>query len=265
MRRSAFSRVLYARVFTDSILRRGLLLAGLFHARRLALQLAQEVQLGAADFRRAQHLDLVDDRRVQREDALHALAERHLADGKGRARAAAVHPDHHALEHLDALLVPFAHLHVHFHGVPGLDRRALGELAALDGLNGIHRYSPLLSGGDPCTPPSSLHSAAASPAAPFRSRPSHSSGSRSGRCLRVRSIACSRRHFSISAWCPDSSTGGTFSPRNSAGRVYCGKSSSPSRAKVSPATDASSPTTPGISRATASTITSAGSSPPDST
>jgi hypothetical protein len=102
-----------------------LLLARFLHARRLALQLAQEVQLRAADLGGAQDLDLVDDRRVEREDALDALAERDLADREGRARAAPVHADHHAFEHLDALLVAFAHLDVYLHGVPRLDRRAL--------------------------------------------------------------------------------------------------------------------------------------------
>ena len=49
------------------------------HARRLALQLAQEVELGAADLGRPHDVHLLDDRRVHREDALDALAERHLA------------------------------------------------------------------------------------------------------------------------------------------------------------------------------------------
>src|SRR5580765_5324069 len=38
------------------------------HARGLALQIAQVVQLGAADLRRPHHLDLGNRRRVQRED-----------------------------------------------------------------------------------------------------------------------------------------------------------------------------------------------------
>src|SRR6266566_8730193 len=133
MRRSAFSRVRYARIFTGPILRR-LLLARFLHARRLALQLAQEVQLGAADLRRAEDLDPVDDRRVEREDALDPLPERDLSDRERRARAAPVHADHHAFEHLDALLVAFAHLHVDFHGVTRLDRRAFRQLPGLDGL-----------------------------------------------------------------------------------------------------------------------------------
>src|SRR5690349_5099933 len=83
------------------------------HAGGLAAQVPQEVQLGAAHARRTHQLDLVDHRRMEREDALDALAERHLADREARPDAAAVHADHHALEHLDALLVAFAHLHVH--------------------------------------------------------------------------------------------------------------------------------------------------------
>src|SRR5262245_27949900 len=108
------------------------------HARRLALQIAQEVELGAAHARRPGHFDAIDDRRVQWEDTLDALAERDLAHGERRARAAPVHPNHHALEHLDALLVAFAHLHVHAHRVPGPHRRALGQLATLDGFYRSH-------------------------------------------------------------------------------------------------------------------------------
>src|SRR5438876_1871034 len=89
----------------------------LFHPRRLALEVAQIIQLGAPHLRRPHHLDLLDRRRVERENALDTLAERHLAHRKGPARPAAMHPDDHALEDLDALLVAFAHFHVHADGV----------------------------------------------------------------------------------------------------------------------------------------------------
>ena len=59
---------------------------GLLHPGRLALQVAQEVQLGAADARRPHQVDLGDRRRMQREDALDALAERHLAHRERGAR-----------------------------------------------------------------------------------------------------------------------------------------------------------------------------------
>src|SRR5918993_5824325 len=54
-------------------------LSGRFlHAGGLAAKRAQEVELGAPDLGRADDFDLVDDRRVQREDALDALSERNL-------------------------------------------------------------------------------------------------------------------------------------------------------------------------------------------
>src|SRR5687768_14414549 len=133
----AFSTVLKARTFIRDL--RFLLL---LHPRRLPLQIAEEVQLRATHARRPHHVDLVDDRRVQWKDALDALAERHLPDGERRTRAAAVHADHHAFEHLDAFLVAFAHLHVNADGVPRLHRRALGQLPALDGFYGSHYFLP---------------------------------------------------------------------------------------------------------------------------
>jgi hypothetical protein len=73
----------------------------------LALQLAQVVEARAPHVALRDHLDLLDARRVQREDALDADAVGDLADGERRARATAVLTDHDALEDLDALLVAF--------------------------------------------------------------------------------------------------------------------------------------------------------------
>ena len=44
----------------------------------------------------------------------------------------------------------------------------------------------------------------------------------------LRARLSARRHSSIRAWLPESSTSGTCQPRNSAGLVYCGYSSPPS-------------------------------------
>ena len=115
------------------------------HARGLALQIAQVVQLRAADLGRTRHFDLLDRRRVQREDALDALPERDLADGERRARAAAMQADDDAFEHLNALLVAFAHLHVHLDRVARLHRRPFGQLRLLDQLNRAHRSSQVRS------------------------------------------------------------------------------------------------------------------------
>src|SRR6266850_3066461 len=134
-RRSQFSSVLVAAtrppmssVLTSSFLLLTFRLLRVFHARGLALQIAQVIQLGAPDLRRPHHLDLGDGRRMQRENALHALAERHLAHRERGARAAAVHADHDALEDLNPFLVAFADLHVHADRVARLHRRPLGQL-----------------------------------------------------------------------------------------------------------------------------------------
>src|SRR5947209_7415209 len=63
---------------------------GVLHPRRLALEIAQVVELCAPDSSGAHHFHLLDRRRVEREDALDALAERDLPNRERGARAAAV-------------------------------------------------------------------------------------------------------------------------------------------------------------------------------
>src|ERR1700682_1818118 len=121
-RRNAFSSVRIAETRID------LRLHGVLHPCGLALQVAQVVQLRATDLGRPHHLDLLDRRRVQREDPLDALAERHLAHGERRARAAAMLPDDEPFKDLNPLLVTLAHLHVHTNGVARPHRRPIGQL-----------------------------------------------------------------------------------------------------------------------------------------
>src|SRR3954469_2252601 len=114
-RRSAFSSVRMAgtRLTSDFRLQTSdfrlhtsqLLLNHVFHPGSLALQIAEVVELGAPHLRGSRDLDLLNGRRVQREDALHPLAERDFPHGERRAGPAAVQADDHALEDLDALLV----------------------------------------------------------------------------------------------------------------------------------------------------------------
>src|SRR5688500_20100534 len=107
-----------ARIFTTAA-PSGYLLRSLgrcfLHARRLPPEVPEEVQLGSADTRPPHDIDPRNRRRMQREDPFHTLTERHLADGKRRARPAAVHADHDPLEDLDALFVTLADLHVDPH------------------------------------------------------------------------------------------------------------------------------------------------------
>src|SRR4051794_10169475 len=93
------------------LLRRRLL--GAPQAGRLSLQLAQVEEASALHPTAGNHLDLVDARREDREDALHSDAVRDLAHGEGAAQVALLLADDHALEDLDALLVALADLRVY--------------------------------------------------------------------------------------------------------------------------------------------------------
>src|SRR3954467_4369352 len=109
----------------------------------LAAQLAEVVQLGAADVTAGHDLDLLDDRGVHREGALDADAEADLADGEGLADAAALTADDDALEDLDARAVALDHADVDLHGVPGAE---VGDVVAqrvgVECVQGVHVGSP---------------------------------------------------------------------------------------------------------------------------
>src|SRR5690606_27040644 len=140
-------------------------------ARLLAAQLAQVVEARATHVAAALDLDLLDDRRVHREDALDADAVGDLAHREALRGAPAAAADDHALEYLDALLVALLHPHVDAHGVAGAEGRVvLAQGRALDAVESVHRSS--------------------SP------RPAPS---RSGRRRLVVSRACSARHRAIAA------------------------------------------------------------------
>src|ERR1051325_2858646 len=72
---------------------------------------------------------------MERERALHAHAERVLADGERLAAARPLTLDHDPLEDLDALPAALDHSEVHAHGVARLELRNLAQLAALDVLD----------------------------------------------------------------------------------------------------------------------------------
>src|SRR5258706_6769992 len=97
-----------------------------FQARGFALQRAQVVELRAAYFGGTEHVDLVDDFRLQRENALHALSEADFADGEARLRSALAGDDD-AFEGLDAFLVAFLDFHLDLDGV---SRRKVREVGA---------------------------------------------------------------------------------------------------------------------------------------
>src|SRR3954463_12169614 len=95
--------------------------------RRLAAQVAQIIQLGAAHLAAAHELDRVDHRRVQREHALHAFAIRNLADREALVDPAARTADADALVSLNTGALAFDNLDVDDDGVA---RFEVGNLAS---------------------------------------------------------------------------------------------------------------------------------------
>src|SRR6478609_3980664 len=85
----------------------------------LATEVAQVVELRTADVTTGHDLDVVDDRAVHGERALHADLEADLADREGLAHTVARAADDDALEDLDARARAFGDVDVHLDGVAG--------------------------------------------------------------------------------------------------------------------------------------------------
>src|SRR5262245_66230779 len=73
-------------------------------------------------------------------DAFDSMAERDLADRESRSCASMFHRNAYSLKHLDALLVTFLDLHVHFERIPGLKGgNVLSKLLLFHHFNDVHR------------------------------------------------------------------------------------------------------------------------------
>src|SRR3954466_5022609 len=111
-------------------------------AGRLAAAVAQVIELGAPDLAAAHDLDRVDHRRIEREDALDALAVGDLADGEAFLEAGAGAGDAHALIGLHAGALALLDLDVDDQGVAGLEVRhvpaELLDLLAVELLEDVH-------------------------------------------------------------------------------------------------------------------------------
>src|ERR1700734_2273729 len=132
-------------------LRAGSLLARLLGGRRvvralgdpgrLAAAIAQVIELGAPDLAAPQHLNRIDHRRIDRKDALDALAVGNLAHREVLVEAVAAPRDADAFVGLDAGALAFRDLDDD--GVAGLERRNLGpgqfgRVLGLDRLDDVH-------------------------------------------------------------------------------------------------------------------------------
>src|SRR3954454_3242764 len=131
----------------DAIVSRAVVLL-LGDARGLAAQTAQVIELGAAHLAAAYDLDRVDHRRIERKDALHALAIGDLADGEVLIEAGARPSDADALIGLDAGALALHHLDVDQHRIARakirnlLAGRKLCDLLLFELLNQIHGNYP---------------------------------------------------------------------------------------------------------------------------
>src|ERR1019366_23137 len=101
------------------------LLFDFFQSRGLALEPAQVVKLGAADFGGAYHVNLVDDLGVDGKNTLHALAQTDLADRKAGLGASLPGNDD-AFERLQALFFAFSDLDQHLDRIAGAKLRDVG-------------------------------------------------------------------------------------------------------------------------------------------
>src|SRR6476661_299225 len=105
----------------------------------LATQLAQVVQLRAADVTAGDDVDVVDVGRVHREGPLDADAVALLADGEGLADATTLAAQHDALEDLDALLGTLDDLDVDIDGVAGAEGRdVVAQRRLVDEVQRVH-------------------------------------------------------------------------------------------------------------------------------
>ncbi|EGJ74459.1 putative signal peptidase I [Streptomyces sp. Tu6071] len=112
-------------------------LALLLDLRGLAAQLTEVVELGATDVTARHQLDLLDDRGVHGEGALHADGEGDLADREGLADARALAADDNALELLHTRAVALDDAHVDVDGVAGAERREVA--AQRRGVDGVEQ------------------------------------------------------------------------------------------------------------------------------
>src|SRR5208283_2174594 len=108
----------------------------------LARKPPQIIQTGAPDLAAGQHLNLLDTRRMEREDAFDTDPVGDLAHGEGRAIPAAVHLDDDPFERLDPFLLALDDLDLQPQGVADpelgevLAQRAIFELLN-DAVHGI--------------------------------------------------------------------------------------------------------------------------------
>lgn len=95
---------------------------------RFPAQTPQVVQFCTAHLAAADDLDVVDHGSMDREDALNALPEAHLADGDRLAHSGIIPSDQGAFKHLQALFLAFSNLDVNLDLVADAEFRMVRTL-----------------------------------------------------------------------------------------------------------------------------------------
>src|SRR6185312_777355 len=92
-------------------------LFALAQAGSLASEIAQVVKLGAADAARAHQVNMIDNRRVYRENTLHAVAETDFSHCDGLAHASVLARNHRSFKGLKTFFFAFADSYMHSNGI----------------------------------------------------------------------------------------------------------------------------------------------------
>jgi hypothetical protein len=108
-----------------------------------AVTMTQIIQPAPTYLALRDQFDLVDQRRVCRENPLNTDTVRHLAHGKSSIGRAFAFTYDHTLEDLDTLFVAFLDPDVHGHGVSRLEIREINpHLFAIQHRHGVHFIPP---------------------------------------------------------------------------------------------------------------------------
>lgn len=94
-----------------------------FNTSSLTAKITQVIKLRTTDAAATNDVDVIDDRRVKRENAFDADAEADLADGHRFTNTAMFAGDHDAFKNLNTFLVAFLDADVNLDGVARLERR----------------------------------------------------------------------------------------------------------------------------------------------
>src|SRR5690606_33837815 len=107
--------------------------------------LSQIIQTCPAYSAVANHFDLLNTRRMERECPFHTNSLGDLAYSESLAQAPASLPDHNTLKNLDPFVVALNHLNVYPHGVTRAELRMIGShLLLLNRLDKVHCHLPSL-------------------------------------------------------------------------------------------------------------------------